>query len=262
MDDSLTMYASSPTPASLERPRASVRPALRVIDGGGSAVGFADAETSERAGLRLLPTRHVPTALVADDDERTLALLSFYLGPEFDVLLARDGEEALRLALVEQPDLILLGVRVPKLDGFEVTRQIRHAAWKSRRRRRLHRPATRARRADLAHPRSARARPELALSRRHDLEPAGDCAPSVQLVDDIDAVVSAIGPGNAEKEAEPTPESELALLRERPREAQLVARALVVGAFSLRHPVHVDLDLRPDRRRQKHAPGGLLRRLL
>ncbi|MGZ4360618.1 MAG: response regulator [Gaiellaceae bacterium] len=77
----------------------------------------------------MLPTRHVPTALVADADERMLSMLSYHLGHEFDILRARDGEEALRLALVEQPDLILLDVHMPKLDGYEVTRQIRRNVY-------------------------------------------------------------------------------------------------------------------------------------
>jgi CheY-like chemotaxis protein len=63
--------------------------------------------------------------LIADSEAETLSLLSFALGGEFDLLRASDGEQALRLALIEQPDLVILDVRMPKLDGYRVTAQIR-----------------------------------------------------------------------------------------------------------------------------------------
>jgi CheY-like chemotaxis protein len=106
-------------------------PALRLVAGTGStALAYAEPERKDDSRtLRLLPTRQVPTALVADSDERILSMLSYRLGRDFDILPARDGEEALRLALVEQPDLILLDVHMPKLDGYEVTRQIRRNVY-------------------------------------------------------------------------------------------------------------------------------------
>jgi CheY-like chemotaxis protein len=75
--------------------------------------------------LRLVPSRQTQTILVADAEEEILQLLSFHLGASFDVLRAEDGEQALRMALVHQPDLVVLDVRIPKLDGYEVTRLIR-----------------------------------------------------------------------------------------------------------------------------------------
>ena len=68
----------------------------------------------------------VPRVLVADDDEDILSLVAFRLERSgCKVLKARDGEEALRLAITEVPDLAVLDVMMPKLDGHEVTRQIR-----------------------------------------------------------------------------------------------------------------------------------------
>jgi len=78
--------------------------------------------------LRLVPSRETQTVLVADADAELLDLLAFHLGASFDVLQAVDGEEALRMALVEQPDVIVLDVRMPKLNGYEVTRLIRRHA--------------------------------------------------------------------------------------------------------------------------------------
>jgi DNA-binding response OmpR family regulator len=43
----------------------------------------------------------------------------------FDVLEAEDGEEAVRIALEHEPDLLVLDVRMPGLTGYEVTREVR-----------------------------------------------------------------------------------------------------------------------------------------
>jgi DNA-binding response OmpR family regulator len=67
-----------------------------------------------------------PVVLAADDDEDILALVAFRLERSgYTVLQARDGQEALDLALSEKPDLAVLDVMMPKLDGFELTRRLR-----------------------------------------------------------------------------------------------------------------------------------------
>ena len=67
-----------------------------------------------------------PVVLAADDDEDILELVAFRLERSgYTVLRAHDGEEALRLAQEEHPDLVVLDVMMPKLDGFEVTRRLR-----------------------------------------------------------------------------------------------------------------------------------------
>ncbi|MDX6556945.1 MAG: hypothetical protein QOD86_3140 [Miltoncostaeaceae bacterium] len=64
--------------------------------------------------------------LVADDDRDILDLLAFRLGRAgYEVVSASDGEEALRLATERRPDLAVLDVMMPKLDGYEVTRRMR-----------------------------------------------------------------------------------------------------------------------------------------
>jgi DNA-binding response OmpR family regulator len=67
-----------------------------------------------------------PLVLVADDDEDILSLMSVAIergGGE--VLAARDGEEALGLALDRHPDLVLLDVAMPHMTGYEVLRHLR-----------------------------------------------------------------------------------------------------------------------------------------
>jgi len=64
--------------------------------------------------------------LVAEDDESLTSFLQPMLRRAgFQVLIARDGEEALALVDVEEPDLVVLDIRMPKLDGWEVCRELR-----------------------------------------------------------------------------------------------------------------------------------------
>lgn len=64
--------------------------------------------------------------LIADDDEDIRRFIEVNLLPEgFETISAADGLEALSIASEEQPDLVLLDVMMPKLDGFEVCRMLR-----------------------------------------------------------------------------------------------------------------------------------------
>ena len=67
-----------------------------------------------------------PLVLVAEDDEDILTLIAHRLDRAgYRVAKARDGEEALRLAAESTPDLAVLDVMMPKLDGYAVTRSLR-----------------------------------------------------------------------------------------------------------------------------------------
>lgn len=69
-----------------------------------------------------------PLVLVADDDEDILQLLTFRLERAgYEIVQARSGEEALRLALDRRPALAVLDVMMPGLNGFEVTRELRRS---------------------------------------------------------------------------------------------------------------------------------------
>jgi diguanylate cyclase (GGDEF)-like protein len=63
--------------------------------------------------------------LVADDDAINRQVLADLLKPEYTVLLARDGGQALERAARHAPDLILLDVMMPDMDGYEVLRRLR-----------------------------------------------------------------------------------------------------------------------------------------
>ncbi|MDE1930457.1 MAG: PleD family two-component system response regulator, partial [Alphaproteobacteria bacterium] len=64
--------------------------------------------------------------LVVDDVDVNVKLLEAKLASEyFNVLAANDGENALRIAQDERPDLILLDVMMPRMDGFEVCRRLK-----------------------------------------------------------------------------------------------------------------------------------------
>lgn len=70
------------------------------------------------------------TVLVADDSAGIRMLLEFYLqqGDEhgnYNVLVACDGEEAVQIALEQSPDLILMDMQMPKLDGYDACKQLR-----------------------------------------------------------------------------------------------------------------------------------------
>lgn len=66
------------------------------------------------------------TILVVDDEQAVTDLLSYNLRKaNYNVLTADDGLEALRVAHESQPDLILLDVMIPQMDGMDVCREIR-----------------------------------------------------------------------------------------------------------------------------------------
>lgn len=72
-------------------------------------------------------TSGIDRILAVDDTPDNLILLQALLGAEgFDVDVAPDGESALKLIEQSPPDLILLDVMMPGIDGFEVTREIRN----------------------------------------------------------------------------------------------------------------------------------------
>ena len=71
-------------------------------------------------------TGEAPVVLVADDDEDVLQLVAAVLEEEgYEIETARDGLEALDRLSTRRPDLALLDVRMPGVDGVELSRRIR-----------------------------------------------------------------------------------------------------------------------------------------
>ena len=64
--------------------------------------------------------------LVVEDDHRNMTLLHDFLQAHgYEILKASDGLEAINVARDQQPDLILMDIRLPKLNGFDATRLLK-----------------------------------------------------------------------------------------------------------------------------------------
>lgn len=66
------------------------------------------------------------TVLIVDDEKNIVDIIAFNLKKEgYKVLKASDGEQGVRMALEQEPDLILLDIMMPKMDGYEACKKIR-----------------------------------------------------------------------------------------------------------------------------------------
>ena len=77
-----------------------------------------------------LPASAPRRILIVDDSPEIVMSLSALLGMSGNTTFAaRDGEEAISMAEQTRPEVILLDLGLPKLDGYEVCRRIRKQAW-------------------------------------------------------------------------------------------------------------------------------------
>jgi DNA-binding response OmpR family regulator len=63
--------------------------------------------------------------LIVEDDDELRIFIKKELQKEYDLLLAKNGDEGLRMAFFDIPDLILSDVMMPKMDGFELCKTIK-----------------------------------------------------------------------------------------------------------------------------------------
>src|SRR4051812_10812711 len=83
--------------------------------------GFRERMTEEKA--------QNTTILVVDDMTDNLILISLALQSKgYRVLTAKSGEEAVKIALIARPDLVLMDIAMPDVDGLAATRRIRKHA--------------------------------------------------------------------------------------------------------------------------------------
>lgn len=69
--------------------------------------------------------------LVVEDNEDTREILLYRIKSmgNFEVLLASEGKEALKIATESRPDLIVMDLKMPVMDGWEATRALRRTDW-------------------------------------------------------------------------------------------------------------------------------------
>lgn len=90
--------------------------------------GRSAAGPSDGAGARdaRQPRRARPLVLVVEDEANIARLIQRFLArARYDALIARDGSEALRLAVAEQPDVITLDLVLPGISGLDVFAALR-----------------------------------------------------------------------------------------------------------------------------------------
>lgn len=81
----------------------------------------------------MIGTKLKPTVVIAEDHLGYLERISKLLAPEFEIVaVATDGRRGLSAAIHSEPDVVILDISLPGLDGIEAAREIRKKAWRAR----------------------------------------------------------------------------------------------------------------------------------
>jgi two-component system, cell cycle response regulator DivK len=68
--------------------------------------------------------------LVVEDNEKNMYFINFLLRKKnYEVIKASNGREGIKIALKEKPDLILMDIQLPDIDGLEATEEIRKSEY-------------------------------------------------------------------------------------------------------------------------------------
>jgi signal transduction histidine kinase len=90
-----------------------------------NAAGYRPPQAAELAIGDTADPELRPAVLLVEDDAATLDLLDGTFSPDYNLLFATNGECAIELALLKTPDLVLLDITLPGIDGFEVCRRLK-----------------------------------------------------------------------------------------------------------------------------------------
>ncbi|HTU06277.1 MAG TPA: response regulator, partial [Trebonia sp.] len=83
---------------------------------------MTEQPTAAKGGVLGMPTQ----VLIVEDDPNIVDLIRSNLTVRgFDTMVSTDGSKALAMLETEQPDMVLLDLMLPEVDGFELCRQIR-----------------------------------------------------------------------------------------------------------------------------------------
>ena len=81
----------------------------------------------EKIKEKIMKEKNKKTVLVVDDEKPIVDILVYNLKKEgYNTLEANDGEEAINIVIDKKPDLVLLDIMLPKMDGLTVCKKIRH----------------------------------------------------------------------------------------------------------------------------------------
>jgi CheY-like chemotaxis protein len=98
----------------------------RVVQKGGSALETVVREAKHiLIAKRVVESGRLPRILVVEDSPQNRDIVRRYLAEDYEVLEAEDGEHGVERAIRDTPDLILMDLSLPRLDGWEATRRIK-----------------------------------------------------------------------------------------------------------------------------------------